>query len=251
MTDIWQLREGERLDDLVRDGMKIIQRTDQFCFSMDSVLLAHYVNIRAKDRIVDLGTGTGVIALLLSALGARHITALEINPVMAELAKRNVEGNHKEDYIQVIHCDYTKANALFPSGYFQSVVVNPPYREVGTGNTNSEPGKALACHELGASLRDVFQAAQYLLAYGGRLTMVHRADRLGDLIAIGREYHMEVKRLRLVHARPGHTASRVLLEWRCGGHPEVTVDPPLFLHNPDGSYTEEVLAIYGKGKQNE
>ena len=88
MTDIWQLREGERLDDLVRDGIKIIQRTDQFCFSMDSVLLAHYVNIRAKDRIVDLGTGTGVIALLLSALGARHITALEINPVMAELAKR-------------------------------------------------------------------------------------------------------------------------------------------------------------------
>ena len=170
---------------------------------------------------------------------------------MAELAKRNVEGNHREDYIQVIHCDYTKANALFPSGYFQSVVVNPPYREVGTGNTNSEPGKALACHELGASLRDVFQAAQYLLAYGGRLTMVHRADRLGDLIAIGREYHMEVKRLRLVHARPGHTASRVLLEWRYGGHPEVTVDPPLFLHNPDGSYTEEVLAIYGKGKQNE
>ena len=102
MTDIWQLREGERLDDLVRDGMKIIQRTDQFCFSMDSVLLAHYVNIRTKDRIVDLGTGTGVIALLLSALGARHITALEINPVMAELAKRNVEGNHREDYIQVI-----------------------------------------------------------------------------------------------------------------------------------------------------
>ena len=98
-----------------------------------------------------------------SALGARHITALEINPVMAELAKRNVEGNHREDYIQVIHCDYTKANVLFPSGYFQSVVVNPPYREVGTGNTNSEPGKALACHELGASLRYLSQ--RYSMPY--------------------------------------------------------------------------------------
>jgi tRNA1Val (adenine37-N6)-methyltransferase len=242
----WKLNDGERLDDLVRDGMKIIQRPDQFCFSLDSILLAHYVHIRPKDRIVDLGTGTGVVSLIMSSLGARHITALEINPVMVDLARRNVLGNHREDIIQVIECDYNKASELFPSGYFQSVVVNPPYREVGSGKASPIPGKALACHELGASLRDVFKASQYLLAYGGRLTMVHRADRLGDLIGIGREFHMEAKRLRFIYARVGHNASRVLIEWRYGGHPEAAIDPPLLIHNPDGSYTKEILDIYGK-----
>lgn len=242
----WVLHERERLDDLVRDGMKIIQREDQFCFSLDSILLAHYVTIRAKDRIVDLGTGTGVISLIMSALGAKDITALEINPVMAALAKRNVEGNHKEDVIHVMECDYTKAGEYFPSGSFNTVVVNPPYREVGSGEASPVPGKAMACHELGASLSDVFKASQYLLKYGGRMTMVHRADRLADLIAIGREYHMEPKRMRFVYARTHHPASRVLIEWRYGGHPEVEIDPPLFIHNPDGSYTKEVLDIYGK-----
>ena len=102
----WVLNEGERLDDLVRGDMKIIQRPDQFCFSLDSILAAHYVSIRKKDRIADLGTGTGVIALLLSTLGGEDITAFEINPVMADLARRNVNGNNKSDCIKVVECDY-------------------------------------------------------------------------------------------------------------------------------------------------
>ena len=101
-TNKWELHEKERIDDLVRDGMRIIQRTDQFCFSLDSILLAHYVQIKAKERIVDLGTGTGVISLLLSALGAKDITALEINPIMVELAKRNVIANGKQHIIKVV-----------------------------------------------------------------------------------------------------------------------------------------------------
>ncbi len=227
-TNKWELHEKERIDDLVRDGMRIIQRTDQFCFSLDSILLAHYVQIKAKERIVDLGTGTGVISLLLSALGAKDITALEINPIMVELAKRNVIANGKQHIIKVVECDYTKARELYPTGAFQ-------------------PGKALACHEVGTSLSEVFHSAQYLLSYGGRLTMVHRADRLGDLIAIGREYYMEIKRIRPIYARVGHPACRILLEWKYGGHPEVIMEPPLFLHKEDGSYTDEILAIYGKG----
>lgn len=104
----WILKENERLDDLIRDGMKIIQRTDGFCFSIDSVLLAHYVSIKNKDKIADLGTGTGIIPLLLSALGAKDIAAFEINPVMADIAKRNVSGNKKNDIIKVLECDYKK-----------------------------------------------------------------------------------------------------------------------------------------------
>ena len=105
MTE-WTLKDGERLDDLVRDGMRLIQRPDQFCFSVDSVLLAHYVKPKAKDRIADLGTGTGVISLLVSALGGRDITALEVNPVRADLARRNLAGNGQLDGFDVVGCEY-------------------------------------------------------------------------------------------------------------------------------------------------
>lgn len=245
MTD-WKLKEGERLDDLVRDGMKLIQRPDQFCFSIDSVLLAHYPQIRTRDRIVDLGTGTGVISLLASALGGKDITAIEVNPVMADLARRNVSGNHKEGIIHVLEADYREAGKYFPSGSFSLVFVNPPYREVGSGRMSESHGIASASYELNATLEEVFKTSQYLLKYGGRMAMVHRADRLADLISIGRKYGMEPKRLRLIYARKGHHAVRVLLEWKYGGHAELAIEPPLLLHHPDGSYTDEVLAIYGK-----
>lgn len=242
----WILHDGERLDDLVREDMKIIQRPDQFCFSLDSVLVAHYVSLREKDRIADLGTGTGVIALLLAALGSKNITAFEINPIMADLARRNVEGNQRTDCIKVVECDYRNVKELYSTGSFDSVVVNPPYREVGTGRMDRREGVASASYELNATLEEIFHTAQYLLKYGGRLTMIHRADRLVDLIAFGRKYKMEAKRICPVYARVGNTAVRILLEFRYGGSPEVTFEPPLFIHNPDGSYTRRIMEIYGK-----
>lgn len=246
MADEWVLNEGERLDDLVRDDMKLIQRPDHFRFSVDSVLLAHYVEPKKNDVIADLGTGTGVIALLVSSLGGNHIAAFELDPVMADLARRNVEGNHKEAQIKVIEGDYRESSRQFDSGKFSLVLANPPYREVGTGRMSAKSGVASASYEMNATMDDVFKTAQYLLKYGGRLAMVHRADRTADLITIGRKYHMEPKRMRFVYARKGHTAVRVLIEWRYGGHAELVVEPPLLLHNDDGSYTEEVCEIYGR-----
>lgn len=240
------LKAGERLDDLVRDGMRIIQRPDQFCFSIDSVLLAHFVRIKKKDRIADLGTGTGVIPLLLTAFGAEDVTGIEKNPVMADIAARNALGNGRADRFRVVEGDYCEPAALFPPGSFTSVVVNPPYREVGRGALNASEGVAAACHELMASLDDVFRAAAHFLAFGGRLTMVHRADRMCDLIAAGRAHRMEAKRIRLVYSHAEEPASRVLCEWKYGGRTGVTVEPPLVVHEKDGRYTEEVLAIYGK-----
>ncbi|MDY6084842.1 MAG: methyltransferase [Dialister sp.] len=248
MTD-WLLREGERLDDLVRDGMRIIQREDEFCFSIDSVLLAHYTVIRKQDIIADLGTGTGVIPLLLTSREAVNITAFEINPVMADIARRNVEGNHRGELIHVIEGDYRNAPLTFGSGAFSSLVVNPPYREAGSGRMSPIRGVASASYELDASLEDVFKVASKILKYGGRITMVHRADRLADLITYGRAYRMEVKRMRFVYARKGHTAVRILMEFRYGGHPEAQVDPPLLLHKSDGTYTDEVLCMFGKDRQ--
>lgn len=247
----FEVREGERLDDLVRDGMRILQRADEFCFSVDAVLLAHFVRVRKRDRIADLGTGTGVIPLLLSAFGARDVTAIERNPVMAALAERNVRGNHKEDVIRVVQADYCRARQHFPSGAFTSVVVNPPYREVGTGHLSAKAGVAAACHELTATLADVFAAAKYLLAYGGLLTMVHRADRLADLLYEGRLAGMEAKRIRFVCSHEGEEASRVLIEWKHGGGAGLHVEAPLIVHRADGSYTDEVLEIYGKKEEHE
>ncbi len=242
----FHLLPGERLDDLVRDGMRIIQRRDQFCFSLDSVLLAHFVTIKKRDKIVDLGTGTGVIPLLLSAFGAKNITAIEKNPVMADIAVRNVRGNGKQDVISVVCADYLHVREEFSPASFTSVVVNPPYRSVGTGRMSEKEDVASATHETTTSLSDVFGAAAYLCAYGGRLFMVHRADRLGDLIAWGRAHRFEIKRIRFIHSHEGENANRVLAEWRLGGNAEVKVLPPLIVHRKDGSYTEEMLSIYGK-----
>lgn len=242
----WVLKEGERLDDLVRDGMRIIQRPDQFCFSIDSILLAHYTDIRRNDTIADLGTGTGVISLLLTSLGASDITAFEINPVMADIARRNVEGNGRSDTIHVVEEDYRKAFLTFGSGAFSSLVVNPPYREVGSGRMSPVKGVASASYELDASLEDIFQTASKILKYGGRMTMVHRADRTADLIAFGSKYRMKPKRMRFVYARKGHNAVRILIEFRYGGNPEAQIDPPLLVHNSDGSYTDEILHMFGK-----
>lgn len=245
------VKPEERVDDLVRDGMRIIQRPDQFCFSIDSVLLAHFVRIHAKDRIIDLGTGTGVIPLLLTAFGAKQVTGIERNPVMADLAKRNVEGNGKTAEIHIVEGDYCKASSFFPSGAFTAAVVNPPYREIGTGRVNERAGVAAACHELTASLSDVFQAARYLLSFGGRLYMVHRADRFCDLVVEGRAHGMEMKRVRFIQSHKGENAVRVLAEWKYGGRSGVTIEPPLIVHEADGSYTEEVKMIYGKEKDHE
>ena len=165
---------------------------------------------------------------------------------MADLARRNVAGNQKGDVIHVVECDYRKVNTLFPSGSFSLVLANPPYREMGTGKMSAQEGVASASYEVNATLEEVFKTAQYLLKYGGRLAMVHRADRVADLIAVGRKYRMEPKRMRFIYARKGHNAVRVLIEWKYGGHAELIVEPPLLLHNNDGSYTDEVMEIYGK-----
>lgn len=242
----WMLREGERLDDLVRDGMHIIQRSDQFCFSVDSVLLAHFVSVKKHDRFAELGTGTGAIALLLAAFGAGHVTAIEKNPILADLAERNVRGNGKADAVSVLCADYTGLREEMLPGGFTAVVVNPPYRPVGAGRLRKGNDIAAATHEMTASLSDVFDAAAYLLQDGGRLFMVHRADRLADLIEEGRKRRFEPKRLRFVYGHAGEEAKRVLAEWRRGRATGVKILPPLVLHKADGSYTDELLAIYGK-----
>lgn len=239
-----ELGENERLDDLLCGGRKIIQNTKEFCFSIDAVLLAHYPKFQKSCRIFDLGTGTGVMPLLAADM-VKEIHALEINPVMAELAKRNVRLNGLEHKIHIQEGDYRKIKELYPAESFDYVLVNPPYRPLKQGQLNVLGGVAAARHEITATLSDVVKAARYLLRFRGKLAMVHLPERLGEIVNVMAENQIQIKRLRFVQPKPNKPSNLMLLEGVVGGAPGgMKAEVPLIVHNNDGSYTKEILDIY-------
>ena len=239
------LKEHERLDDLMRSGRHIIQNTQEFCFSLDAVLLAHFPHLHHRQRVLDLGTGTGVIPLLI-AEAAGHIDAVELNPVMADLARRNVELNGLTDKIAVQEGDYRAIGTLYARESFDWVLVNPPYRPVAEGQANQLRGVARARHEVTATLEDVVTAARYALRFGGRLAMVHLPERLAEIIEALHQHQMEIKRLQMVQPKAGRAPNMMLLEAVVGGAPGgLRVLPPLIVHEADGRYTAAIREIYG------
>ena len=238
----------ERLDDLLWGGRHIIQNTNQFCFSIDAVLLAHYPKYHSNWRVFDLGTGTGVMPLLI-ADEVKEIHALEINPVMAALAQRNVKLNGLEDKIHVAQGDYRQIAQLYQRESFDCVIVNPPYRPVQQGTISALEGVAAARHEVTATLEDVVAAARYLLRFRGRFAMVHLPERLGEIMVAMAKYQIQPKRLQLVQPKPHKESNLMLIEGVVGAAPGgLKVELPLMVHEEDGSYTEEILAIYNMKK---
>lgn len=198
----YSLKENERLDDLMKSGRHIIQNTQEFCFSLDAVLLAHFLRFKSRQRVLELGTGTGVIPLLIADEVAR-VDAVELNPVMADLAARNVFLNELEAKVFVREGDYRSIRELYPAESFDVVLANPPYRPVAHGQVNKISGVARARHEFTATLENVVTAARYALRFGGRFAMVHLPERLGEILVALHEHQMEAKRLRLVQPKPG------------------------------------------------
>jgi len=245
MSKDMALRPGERMDDLACSGRKIMQWTDGFCFSMDAVLLAHFPKLHGDERVLDLGTGTGVIPLLI-ADGADKITAVELDPIQAELAVRNVMMNGLAEKITVREGDYRDPPALFASGAFDVVFANPPYRPVRSGAVSRGVGRAAARHELTATLADTVRAAQYALRHGGRLAMVHLPERLGEIILALYQHDFSIKRLRFVQPRADRAPNLLLLEAVKGGAlTGMRHMPPLIVHRQEGGYTDELREIYG------
>ena len=239
-----ELQANERLDDLVKSGRKIIQNEAEFCFSLDAVLLAHFPNSTKSFRVLDLGTGTGVMPLLI-ADEVREIQAVEINPVMAELAARNMRLNGLEEKITVRRGDYREIRELYAPESFDLVLVNPPYRPVNHGQQNALHGVARARHEVTATLADVVWAARYALKFRGRLAMVHLPERLGEILVALHENQLEAKRVCFVQPKPDRDPNMVLIEAVVGAAPGgLKVSRPLIVHAADGSYTEEVLKYY-------
>ena len=240
------LKPNERIDDLQRNNYKIIQDPERFCFGMDAVLLSGFARAKEGDHIIDLGTGTGIIPILMEAkTGASDLIGLEIQPESADMAQRSVELNHLESKIRIVTGDIKEASSLFGAATFDVVTSNPPYMTEHHGITNEKSPRAIARHELLCTLEDVISQAAKLLRPGGSFYMVHRPFRLVDIMVLMREYHLEPKRMKLVYPYIDKDPNMVLIEGLRGGRPRMTVEKPLIVYKEPGVYTDEIYEIYG------
>lgn len=241
-----ELKEGERVDNLHRDGFRIIQNEKLFCFGMDAVLLTGFAKVREGENVLDLGTGTGIIPILLAAkTKGESFSGLEISEKSVDMAVRSVALNGIEDRVSIVQGDIKKAGELFAPASFDVVTSNPPYMTENHGLVNQDLEKAAARHEIFCTLEDVVSAAARLLKAGGRFYMVHRPFRLAEIIRALSEHRLEPKRMRLVYPYADREPNMVLIEAVRGGRPRMTVEKPLIVYQAPGEYTREVLEIYG------
>lgn len=243
------LKDGERLDDLQCKGYHIIQDPARFCFGMDAVLLSGFAKAKKGEKVLDLGTGTGIIPILMEAkTEAESFTALEIQEESADMARRSVSYNHLEEKVKIVTGDIKDASKIFGASSFHVITTNPPYM-IGTHGENSpSEAKAIARHEVLCTLDDILRESARLLMPGGRFYMVHRPFRLAEIMSKMVEYKVEPKRMRLVYPYIEKEPNMVLIEGLRGGKSRMTVEPPLIVYKEPGVYTEEIYEIYGMGK---
>ena len=235
---------GERVDDL-QNGLFVIQDPKKFCFGMDAVLLSGFARAREGARVIDLGTGTGIIPILMEAkTKAAHLTGLEIQEESADMARRSVQLNGLTDKITIVTGDLKEAVSLFGAASFDVVTCNPPYMTEHHGLTNPGGPKAVARHELLCNLEDVVSQASKVLKERGRFYMVHRPFRLAEIMNVLTKYRLEPKRMQLVYPYIDREPNMVLIEALKGGNSRVTVEPPLIVYKEPGVYTENILKIY-------
>ncbi len=240
------LHDGERLDELNRNNLMIIQDPSRFCFGMDAVLLSGYAKVKAGEKAIDLGTGNGIIPILLSAkTEGEHFTGLEIQPENVDIAVRSVKYNNLEEKIDIVEGDIVSASGQFGKSVFDVVTSNPPYMIGQHGLTNPDSAKAIARHEVKCTFEDVARETAALLKPGGRFYLVHRPFRLAELIVTLKKYKLEPKRMKLVYPFIDKEPNMVLMECVRGGNSRMTVEKPLIVYKEPGVYTDEIYDIYG------
>lgn len=240
-----QVKDCEVVDTLKKSGFKIIQDRKRFCFGIDAVILADYAEIRNNDVVYDLGTGTGIIPMLLVGRSSTvKITALEVQQESADMAERSVAMNGLESVINVVHGDIKNTSELFPKAQADVVTCNPPYMIFQHGKQNPSDCKAIARHEVLCTLEDVVKSASYLLKPKGRFYMIHRPFRLAEIFRVMAAYNLEPKRMRLVQPFVDKEPNMVLLEARKGANSRITVEKPLVVYKTPGDYTDEIKSIY-------
>ena len=242
------IKADELLDDL-QNGYFIIQKQNGFKFGVDAVLLSDFAKDARSKRTLDLCTGTGIVPILLAAkTDTPHISALEIQEDMADTARRSVEYNKLENRISVQCGDLKNAVEIYGGGSFDTITCNPPYMKRGAGLLGEADEKTVARHEILCTLDDVVRVSSKLLISKGRFFMIHRPSRLTDIMYCMRQHRIEPKRLRLVCPMEGKAPNLVLVEGMKDGGGELKLLPPLYVHNTDGTYTDEIDMIYGRNK---
>ncbi|MCL1906194.1 MAG: tRNA1(Val) (adenine(37)-N6)-methyltransferase [Clostridiales bacterium] len=246
MTGRVAIAEGERVDDLRRGGLKIIQDPAAPCFALDAVLLADFAKPRPGDNVADLGTGTGVIALLLAAKEPDcRIRALEMMPQMADMARRSVALNGLAGHIDIIEGDMRQAAALLGKGSCRLVVSNPPYYAAGSGRENAGELFAAARSEVYCAIEELAKETAALLVPGGEFCLIHRAVRLAEVLEALYAAGLRPQILRQVQPFAGKPANLFLLKAQKGGKGETVLPPPLIIYESLNKYTEEMQQIYG------
>ena len=264
-----ELKENERIDNLEYKNLKIIQNKNGFCFGIDSVLLADFAkDIKTNAKGVDLGTGTGIISILLAAkTNLANIMGVEIQKDVADMAKRSVQLNEMQDKIEIINCNIKeflnnkrkennkidndiieKKHKKLSMNEFDFIVTNPPYKKLETGKVNENEYKYISRHEVTANLEDFIKVARLLLKDKGDFYMVHRPDRLVDIIELMRRHKLEPKKIRLVYSTIDKEPTLVLIKGVKNAKPFLKLEKPLIVYNTDGEYTDEIFKIYGKNK---
>ena len=240
------LLPGERIDELQRNGYRIIQNPERFCFGMDAVLLSGFARAKKQERCLDLGCGNGIIPILMEAkTEGKHFTGLEIQPESADMAKRSVALNGLQDRIDIVEGYIKDASKIFGASSFHVVTTNPPYMTAQHGLTNVYEAKTIARHEVLCNLEDIIRESARLLMPGGRFYMVHRPFRLAEIISLMVQYRMEPKRMRLVYPYVDREPNMVLIEGLRGGKSRMTVEKPLIVYKEPGKYTDEIYDVYG------
>ena len=246
MNETTLLKNNERLDELHRNGYFIIQDPGRFCFGMDAVLLSGFANVKKGENVLDLGTGTGIIPILLEAkTDGNHFTGLEIQPESADMASRSVQYNHLEDKVSIVKGDIKDASKIFGASSFDVITTNPPYMIGQHGLQNPTDAKAIARHEVCCTLDDILRESAKILKPGGRFYMVHRPFRLAEIFSKMVEYRIEPKRMQLVYPYVDKEPNMVLIEGLRGGKSRLTVEKPLIVYEAEGKYTPEIYDIYG------
>ena len=242
-----ELKKNENICDLERNGYKLIQDKEKFCFGMDAVLLSAFAEVRKGEKVVDFGTGTGVIPILLEAkTDGEKFVGLEIQSESVDMAKRSVQMNDLDEKIEIVEGDIKSASEIFGKDSFDVVVTNPPYMSENNGLENPEEPKAIARHEIKCSLEDVMREAAAVLKPQGRFYMVHRPRRLADAMELMRHYKIEPKQIRMVYPYVDKPSNMVLIEGVRGGKPMLKIEEPLIVYKQPDVYTDEVLDMYNK-----
>lgn len=238
--------ENERIDELHRNGYRIIQDPDRFCFGIDAVLLSHFAQAKEDSKVLDLGTGTGIIPILMEAkTKAKKLHGIEIQKESAEMARRSVALNQLEEKIEIITGDIKECHKLFEPNSYDVVTSNPPYMISQHGIQNPDSVKAIARHEILCTFDDIASQSAKMLKDGGNFFLVHRPFRLVELFTTLTKYKLEPKRMQFVHPYVDKEPNIVLLECKKGGNSRITVEKPLVVYEKDGSYTKDLKEIYG------